>query len=343
MIVGIMVFATFGQGVAVAAPRSEPVVITDIAYAPPDPPENLGHLLDLYLPAQRGKSKRPLVIFSRGSGWLAEAGRNGADTAASALNPKGYAVAGVAVRSSTAARFPAQVYDIKAAIRWLRAHAKRYNLDPNRFAIMGESSGGWVTAMAAVTGGVPQLEGNLGVTGVSSRVQAAVPFYPPTDFLQMDAHMIDCPFFNQQFGLQNCHNDPLSPESRLVGCAIQTCPEVVARANPITYVSSDDPPIMLVHGTADLLVPHHQSELLYNALKANCNEATFYSVPGAPHGWAFWEPWLRGAPTPTPRTDDGPTTIYSTRKCRERVHVEPAEPTWDSLEQFIHRALNGHH
>ena len=67
MIVGIMVFATFGQGVAVATPRSEPVVITDIAYAPPDPPGNLGHLLDLYLPAQRGKSKRPLVIFSRTS------------------------------------------------------------------------------------------------------------------------------------------------------------------------------------------------------------------------------------------------------------------------------------
>ena len=182
------------------------------------------------------------------------------------------------------------------------------------------------------------------MTGVSSRVQAAVPFYPPTDFLQMDAHMIDCPFFNQQFGLEDCHNDPLSPESRLVGCPIQSCPEVVARANPITYVSRDDPPVMLVHGTADLLVPHHQSELLYDALRANCNEARFYSVPGAPHGWAFWEPWLSGAPPP--RTEDGPTTVHSTRHCHERSRVVAGEPTWDSLERFIDHALDrhrGHH
>jgi acetyl esterase/lipase len=98
----------------------------------------------MYLQDKRGQAKRPLVIFSRGSGWLAQAGREGAAGVAAVLNPQGYAVAGVAVRSSTAARSPAQVYDIKAAIRWLRAHARQYNLDPHRFAIMGESSGGWV-------------------------------------------------------------------------------------------------------------------------------------------------------------------------------------------------------
>lgn len=316
-------------------------MLKDVAYAPADPPGNLGHLLDLYLPKQRGDVRHPLVIFSHGSAWMAENGREGAEGVAANLNPRGYAVAGVAVRSSTAAKFPGQVYDIKAAIRWLRAHAKKYHLDPHRFAIIGESSGGWVTAMAALTGGVRELEGNIGVKGVSSRVQAALPFYPPTDFLQMDAHMLDCPFFNNLLGIQKCHNDPLSPESRLLGCAIQTCPKAAARANPITYISRDDPPLMLVHGTADLLVPHHQSELLYNALKAHHNRARFYSVPGAPHGWAFFEPWLSGSPPP--RTENGPTTIKVTRNGKETVLIADGRPTWTSIDRFIRQSFADRH
>ena len=87
--------------------------------------------------------------------------------------------------------------------------------------------------MVGVTGNVPELEGEIGVTGPSSAV-AAVPLYPPTDFLQMDAHMIDCPYFNDLFKLSDCHSDPKSPESLLLGCLITTCPDEVAQANPIT-------------------------------------------------------------------------------------------------------------
>jgi acetyl esterase/lipase len=157
-------------------------VITNVAYAPAQPATSQGHLLDLYLPA-KAHGRVPLVIWSHGSGWLAENGREGADALAAILNPRGFAVAGVAIRSSANAQFPAQLYDIKAAIRWLRVHAGRYGLDARRFAIMGESSGGWTAAMAGLTGDDPSLEGDVGIRGPSSRVQAAVPFYPPTDFL----------------------------------------------------------------------------------------------------------------------------------------------------------------
>ena len=101
-------------------------------------------------------------------------------------------------------KFPGQVHDIKAAIRWLRANAGTYNLDPNHIAIMGDSSGGWTSAMAALTGDAPELEGSVGTTGVSSAVQAAVAFYPPTDFLSMDAWAI------RRCTQPNCHDNESS-------------------------------------------------------------------------------------------------------------------------------------
>lgn len=306
-------------------------VVRDIAYAPAQPVGGKGHLLDLYLPQSPSTSRRPLLIWTGGSGWLTDTGKEDAGPIADIFTAKGFVVAGVSIRSSTQAKFPAQVHDIKAAIRWLRAHASQYYLDPKRFAIMGDSSGGWTAAMAATTGDVPALEGNLGVTGVSSRVQAAVAFYPPTDFLQMDAQMLPgaCELFNQAFGLTDCHNDPLSPESGLVGCAIQTCPEAAAQANPINYISRADPPITVLHGQADLLVPHGQGVLLHDALKAHCNESTFFSVPDAGHDLVEI----------TDPDHHGSHTVSTTRKCRERVSIGRPDPTADTIAKFLHRAL----
>jgi acetyl esterase/lipase len=131
------------------------------------------------------------------------------------------------------------VHDVKAAIRRLRAHARDYRIDPFRFAVMGDSSGGWTATMAGVTGDVVELEASVGVTGVPSTVQAVVDLYGPTDFLQMDAHMLPgaCESFNQMLGLTDCHDDPKPPESLLVGCPIQSCPSAARAANPITYLS----------------------------------------------------------------------------------------------------------
>jgi acetyl esterase/lipase len=270
-------------------------VIRDLAYAPPEPAGSQGHLLDVYFPEPTGQPVL-LVLWSHGSGWLRENGREGAEVVAARLNPLGIAVAGVAIRSSTSAQFPGQLHDAEAAIRFLKNHAWRYGLDPDRFATTGESSGGWAAVMAAVTGNVPELEGEVGVTGPSSRVAAAVAFYPPTDFLQMDAHMIDCPSFNSSFELTDCHNDTRSPESLLLDCPIRTCPDKVAQANPITYVDPQAPPMLILHGTNDRVVPHHQSELLREALQVANVDVTFISVPGGEHG--AWDQWLDGRANP---------------------------------------------
>jgi acetyl esterase/lipase len=247
----------------------------DIAYVPDG---SHGHLLDLYMP--RGvKTRMPLVIWTGGSAWLKDNGKDKAGWLVPDLNRAGYAVAGVSIRTSSEVTFPGQLYDIKAAIRWLRHNARHYGFDGSRIAIMGDSSGGWATAMAAVTGDVPELEGDLGTTGVSSAVQAAIAFYPPTKFTEMDDWALR-PCRISLF----CHDSPESPESLLIGCPIQECPHKAALADPARYISTDDPPIMILHGESDPLVPHEQGERLYQALNKDCHDAIFISLPKAGHG-----------------------------------------------------------
>jgi acetyl esterase/lipase len=266
-----------------AAPRT----ISGIAYAPAQPAGSAGHLLDLYLPPS-GPRPAPLVVWSTGTAWLDDNGSAGAGAVARLLNPRGYAVAGVGIRSSSQATFPAQLSDIKAAIRFLRARAGRYHLDAGHVAVAGDSSGGWAAAMAAVTGDVQALEGDVGVRGPSSRVQAAVLLYPPTAFLQMDPVMQQgCAPFDSTFGLTGCHADPLSPESRLLGCPITTCADAVAAASPLTYVSRTDPPLLLLHGQRDVVVPWQQSLLLFEAVHRAAGRATLVLLPRGQHGQAL--------------------------------------------------------
>jgi acetyl esterase/lipase len=307
--------------------------VRDITYATTDSASRAGHLLDLYLP-NRSSRPTPVVIFSSGSAWLANNGRDGARVYASQLSKLGYAVAGVAVRTSGQTTFPGQLYDIKAAIRWLRANAAKYNLDPNHIGIAGESSGGWVAAMAAVTGDVPELEGNLGTTGVSSAVQAAIAYYPPTDFLQMDRWALrPC---DPKAGLRPlgafCHDGPESPESRLIGCAIQSCAEKTQRANPINYISKTDPPIMIIHGASDALVPHAQGEMLYQALNKACHDAVFISLPVAGH--AVWESMMR----------EPALVVAATRRSTSSngcaiENPKPYTPTWATIAEFFDKHL----
>ena len=233
------------------------------------------------------------------------------------------------MRSSVQARFPAQLHDAKAAIRWLRAHAAEHRLDPGRFAIMGASSGGWLALMAAFTGDRPELEGGVGLSGPSSRVQAAVDLYGPTDFLQMDAHTIDRALFNRAFGISGGHDDPGSPESMLVGGPIRARPEAVRAANPITYLDGRAPPVAILHGTDDRFVPHHQSELLYAALRSSGATAVFFSIPGVGHA----HPYLGDA-----RAAAGHTVRW-TRTGRETVTVGRPAPTWETIERLLRRVL----
>ncbi|MFF4056160.1 prolyl oligopeptidase family serine peptidase [Streptomyces sp. NPDC001668] len=323
--------ATAATSTAPARATTDVEVTKNLAYAPAQPSGTQGHLLDLYVP--RSDRPLPLVIFTSGSGWLADSGRTGADKVAAQLNPHGYAVAGVAIRSSGQARFPAQLYDIKGAIRWLRAHATTYRLDPDRVAIMGDSSGGWTTAMAAVTGDVPALEGDVGPLGPSSAVQAAVPFYPPTDFLQMDAHMPDdCKAFNAAFGLTNCHSDARSPESRLLGCTITACPAKVAAANPLTYTGNrPTPPFLVLHGEQDTIVPYHQSRLLYDKLATSGNDVRLISFPKAGHGTDF-------AMLSDDATREG--AYEETARNGQATSPRPVTPTWQTVISFLDQSLS---
>ncbi len=241
-------------------------IYRDIAYI------NGGHKrqkLDLYLP--KSEKKQPLIIYVHGGAFLE--GSKEFNVPFGYLRD-GYAVASINYRLSQHAIFPAQIEDCKAAVRWLRANADKYNIDPNNFGAWGESAGGHLVAMLGTTGDVNDfdIEENK---GVSSRVQAVVDYFGPTDFLQMDERKPDGGMV---------HNAVDSPESKLIGGPIQENKEKVARANPITYVSEGDAPFLIIHGDSDPLVPCHQSELLEAALKKADVPVEFYIVKRAGHG-----------------------------------------------------------
>ena len=242
-------------------------VYRDVAYVPE------GHerqKLDLYIP-EMGEDL-PLIIWVHGGAWR---GGDKTHTIRMEYLKAGYAGASLNYRLSQHAIFPAQIEDVKAAVRWLRANAKTYRLDPNRFAAWGSSAGGHLVAMLGTTGDVAEFEVGENLK-VSSRVQAVVDYFGPTDFLQMDAQSLP-------EGL--VHDAPDSPESQLVGGPIQEHQDRVARANPITYVSKDDSPFLIIHGDRDKLVPYQQSVLLKDALEAAGVPVTFYKVEGGGHGW----------------------------------------------------------
>ena len=242
------------------------VVHRDLAYVTGGHPRQR---LDLYLPPESGSA--PLIVWIHGGAF-----RMGskADRVPFDMLEQGYAIASLNYRLSQHARFPAQIEDCKAAVRWLRAYADTYGLDPLHFASWGESAGGHLAAMLGTAGHERSFEVGEHLEH-SSRVQAVLDFFGPTDFAQMDA---------QRLPDGQIHDAPDSPESQLVGGPIQEHPAEVARANPVTYVTPEAPPFLIVHGDRDPLVPYHQSTLLVDALRAAGVPVTFYTVVGARHG-----------------------------------------------------------
>jgi len=238
--------------------------------------------LTLYVP-EDGDVPFPLVIFIHGGGFMmGDSTMYGAEE----IDPvvaAGYAVASLNYRLSGEAIFPAAVEDVKAAVRWLRASADTYNLDPDRFAAWGGSAGGNLAAMLGTSGDVAEFDNpDLGNENVSSRVQAVVDQFGPLDFLQMDTQFATddgCPASAEN------HDAANSPESMYLGAEIQTVPELAATANPITYVTDDDPPFFIQHGTADCNVPPAQSQQLYDALVGVIGEenVTLTFIDGAGH------------------------------------------------------------
>ena len=242
------------------------------------------HMLDIYLP-QTPKPNYPVVIYIYGSAWMSNRSK-GADmnSIGKALLDAGFAVVTPNHRSSFDAKFPAPMNDIKAAIRFVRANAKRYQLDASFVGISGSSSGGNMAAMAGTTGNIKNytlgkttldIEGQVGAyTAYSSSVDAVVDWFGPTNMLLMDS----CG------GTDFIHNAANSPASLYIGGPIQENKEKCLLASPITYIDPSDPPFLIFHGDKDNVVPHCQSELLYAALQKAKVQSQFFLVPGGSHG-----------------------------------------------------------
>ncbi|MGI6302319.1 MAG: alpha/beta hydrolase fold domain-containing protein [Verrucomicrobiota bacterium] len=251
--------------------------------------------LDLYLPADSGQPL-PLVVWIHGGAWLAGSKEDGGP--ARDFASKGYAVASINYRLSQHARFPAQIEDCMSAIQWLRKNAGTYRIDANSVAVWGGSAGGHLAALVGTAGGANVFKTPDPEETTSTRVQAVIDWFGPTDFIQ--------------FG--NALDNPDSPEARLIGGPIQDNMEAAASANPITHISAEDPPFLIMHGTQDSTVPFSQSELLVNALRKAGVEVTFQPVAGAGHGGsqfvnqenramidAFLEKHLKKHPAPAPQ------------------------------------------
>lgn len=239
--------------------------------------------LDLYLP-KAGTGPFPLVIWIHGGGW--RTGNRSLTNFPTVLNllNQGIAVASIDYRLSQEATFPAQIHDVKAAIRFLRGNATRYRLNPNRFGAWGASAGGHLATLAGTSVGVTALTDlTLGHATQSERLSAVADLFGPLSFRQLDPQLsaMGCPPYA---GVGHAH--PSSPPSQLVGAPINSVPAKVAQADPLTWLNTGDAALFIQHGTSDCQVPYAQSTTLRNAAVSKLGSAnvTYQLMPGYKHG-----------------------------------------------------------
>lgn len=241
------------------------------------------HNLDIYLPKTQQKAYKVIVAIY-GSAWFSNDAKPFAFMSlGQPLIDAGFAVVCINHRSSGDAKFPAQIQDVKAALRFIRAHAAEYKLDTSFVGITGFSSGGHLSALAGVTNGMTtrtegdttlDLEGSVGGnTNCTSRVDAVVDWFGPVDMARME----------------NCETvkDDKSPEAALMGAAPADRPDLVSLISPITYVAlnaAQMPRFLVFHGDADNVVPHCQSVFFAEELKKAGRLEEFITVPDGQHG-----------------------------------------------------------
>lgn len=295
------------------------------------------HNLDIYIPTKTA-DKYPVVIDIYGSAWMSNNGKGSSPSPlGSALLKAGYAVVNPNHRSSSDAKFPAQIQDIKAVVRFVRGNAAKYKFDTTFIGITGQSSGGHLTALTATSGGVTtktvgsataDIEGTLGsFTSFGSSVHAAADWFGPTDFSKMDS----C-------GSSMDHNGTSSPEGMLIGGVIKDNKDKVALANPITYIDAKDPPFVIYHGTADQTVPPCESVFLDRALTAAGVPSKLTLVSGGGHGTGTTvEPYIGQMVTFFNETKTANTTgtVWRSRASQMRV---PAG-TFDALGRACRESL----
>lgn len=239
------------------------------------------NLLDLYLPKDAPASPLPLIVYIHGGGW--RAGDKAPCSAASFMVPQGYAFASINYRFSKQAVFPAQLEDCKGAVRWLRAHAGDYHIDPDRIGAWGSSAGAHLAALVAMTVDDPALQGTVGGNlTFSSGVQCVCDFYGPSDFTKME----------EQATAAGIVRDP-TKISALLGGSPKEKPDLATAASPVSHVSKSSPPFLILHGGKDKTVPLAQSQELADALRQAGVEVKLIVVPGAAHGAPFSGPQER--------------------------------------------------
>jgi acetyl esterase/lipase len=220
--------------------------------------------LHVLRPKSLPEAPMPVVVWIHGGGWQAGSKDSGIGRLAR-FAQRGYFCASVEYRLSKEAVFPAQIEDCKCAIRFLRAKAKEYNLDPNRIGVWGSSAGGHLVALLGTSAAAKDLEGKGGWAEFSSRVQAVCDFCGPADFPKW---------------ADTAHPAVVA----LLGGPVKDKAELAARGSPVTYVSKDVPPFLIVHGDSDKTVPLSQSESLTEALKKAGGDVTLHVVKGGGHG-----------------------------------------------------------
>ncbi|MCI8354835.1 MAG: alpha/beta hydrolase [Lachnospiraceae bacterium] len=208
----------------------------------------------------------PCIVWICGGAWLTM-DRSAHLPYLAQLARSGFVVASVEYRTSNEAHFPAQLIDVKSAVRYLRAHAERYRIDPERFGVMGESAGGHLTAMAALADDPAFDVGEY--LEYSSKVQAACPWYPPAD---VTSFPYDSPVIAAA-----------SPESLMLGKNVMLSREEAMKACPVSYVTKDAPAFMILHGTEDHTVPFSQGEALHDSLEAAGCDVRLVAIEGADH------------------------------------------------------------
>ena len=288
---------------------------------------------DVFLP-EGSSGPHPVIVWLHGGGW-----RVGDRTLAPDLSrffaAQGFATIAVDYRLSTHAIFPAQIDDVKTAIRWVRTFASSYNLDPARIGLWGASAGGHLAALAGATAGIAFEPPDCRYPGVSTAVQAVAVGYAPADFLLMDAsrdpdaRSDDPESVHLPPGLRT--SAPNSPESLLLGAPIGSVPERVREASPITYVRAGLPPFLILHGLSDTTVPVDQSRVLHDALAARGNDTTLCLIEGLGHGFLNRN-----------HLDDGPPRrmwVHASRDGRPGDGVETAGHVFPLIERFFRRHL----
>jgi acetyl esterase/lipase len=225
-------------------------------------------LLDIIRPKEPGERPLPVIVFIHGGGWAGKDKSHGIGRLLGMAARGEYFCVTIGYRLSGEAIWPAQIHDCKAAIRWLRANAKKYNLDPARIGAWGTSAGVHLASMLGTSGGVCELEGDCGSPGYCSRVTCVVNSCGRSDLAAI---------------VRDKSSIGYSLVSKLLGGTIAAKEDAARSASPVTYATKDDPPFLIIHGTQDPDVPLQQSETLDAALKKAGVDSTLVKVEGGGH------------------------------------------------------------